>query len=84
MPAVLITLIILFIMSMYRLIAGPSFQDRLLGLSLISTELVLILCVIGVYFDRSFYIDIAMVYALLAFGEITAFIKVHHWRNRQK
>lgn len=83
MLAVLIALILLFLLSLYRLVVGPAFQDRLLGLSLISTELVLILCVIGVYFEQSFYLDIAMIYALLAFGEITAFAKVHHWRKKR-
>ncbi len=83
MTAVLSVLIILFIMSLYRLVFGPSFQDRLLGLSMASTLLVLMLCVSAVLFDRSFFLDIAMIYALLSFGEITAFVKVHHWRTRR-
>ena len=82
MISVLSAMVILFIMSLYRLVRGPSFQDRLLGLSLASTLLVLMLCVTAVLFDRSFFLDIAIIYALLSFGEITAFVKVHHWRSR--
>ena len=55
------------LMSLFRLIVGPTFQDRLLSLSLVSVILVLMLCVLAVYLDQSFYLDIAMVYALMSF-----------------
>ncbi len=81
MAAVLGILTALLIMTLYRIIVGPTFQDRLLGLSMVSVELVLMLCVTAVMLEQSFYVDIAMIYALLSFGEITAFVKVHHWRK---
>ncbi len=84
MATVLGILTALLIMTLYRLIVGPTFQDRLLGLSLVSVELVLMLCVTAVMLEQSFYVDIAMIYALLSFGEITAFVKVHHWRKRSR
>ncbi len=71
------------LMSLFRLIVGPTFQDRLLSLSLVSVILVLMLCVLAVYLDQSFYLDIAMVYALLSFGEIVAFVKIHYWRKHR-
>lgn len=71
------------LISLYRLIAGPTFQDRLLSLSLVSVILVLMLCVLAVHSDQSFYLDIAMVYALLSFGEIVAFVKIHYWRKHR-
>lgn len=83
MQWVIIFLILLFCLSLYRLAAGPTFQDRLLGLSLASIILVLMLCVTAVMFSSSFYLDIAMIYALLSFGEIVAFVKVHHWRRKR-
>jgi multicomponent Na+:H+ antiporter subunit F len=77
MVIVLVILAPIFIMSLYRLIAGPSFQDRLLGLAQSNVVLVLILCTLAVWWEQSFYIDIAILYALLSFGETTAFVKVH-------
>ncbi len=71
------------LISLYRLIAGPTFQDRMLSLSLVSVILVLMLCVLAVHLDQSFYLDIAMVYALLSFGEIVAFVKIHYWRKHR-
>ena len=82
MVMVLMVLVPIFIMSLYRLIAGPSFQDRLLGLAQTNVVLVLILCTLAVWWEQSFYIDIAILYALLSFGETTAFVKVHR-RNRR-
>lgn len=76
-------LALLVIPSLYRLAVGPSLQDRLLALSLISVELTLLLCVLAVVFGTSFYLDIAMIMALLSFAEITAFLKLHRRRPAQ-
>ena len=70
-------LALLLIPSVYRLLVGPTRQDRLLALSLVSVELVLLLCVYAVYLDQSLYLDIAIILSLLSFAQITAFLKLH-------
>lgn len=77
MLVVAISMGLIFVMSLYRIIRGPSFQDRLLGLSQTNVVLILSLCVLSVYWEKSFYIDVGVVYALLSFGEIAAFVKLH-------
>ena len=72
---------LLLIPSAYRLFVGPSLQDRLLALSLVSVELALLLCIYAVQLDQSIYLDIAIVLVLLSFAQITAFLKLH--KNRR-
>lgn len=74
-------LCLLLVPSAYRLVVGPSLQDRLLSLSLVSVELTLILCIMAVQFDQSKYLDIGIILSLLSFAAITAFLKLH--RNRR-
>ena len=65
--------IILWIMLVYlllyliRVIIGPSIWDRLLGLSLISTKVLLIVVLFASYNDMAFLLDLAIVAALLGF-----------------
>ncbi len=73
---------LLLIPSAYRLFAGPSLQDRLLALSLVSVELTLLLCIFAVQLGQSLYLDIAIILALLSFAQITAFLKLHKNRRR--
>lgn len=72
---------LLLIPSTYRLFVGPTLQDRLLALSLVSVELTLLLCVYAVQLGQSLYLDIAIILALLSFAQITAFLKLHRTRR---
>ena len=63
---VLVMLAILLFAYLYRVLQGPTIFDRVLGLNGISTKAIILLIVIGVYFERvDMFIDIATGYALL-------------------
>ena len=63
---VLVLLAILIGVYLYRVLQGPTIFDRVLGLNGISTKSIILLIVIGVYFDRvDMFIDIYTGYALL-------------------
>jgi len=81
MSVYLYFLCLLLVPSAYRLLVGPSLQDRLLALSLVSVELTLILCILAVQFGQSLYLDIAIILCLLSFAQITAFLKLHKRRG---
>ena len=53
-----------------RAIKGPSIWDRLLGLSLISTKVILIIVFFASYNQIAYFLDLAIVYALLGFISI--------------
>ncbi len=63
---VIILLAILIGAYLYRVLRGPTIFDRVLGLNGISTKAIILLIVIGIYFDRvDMFIDISTGYALL-------------------
>ena len=63
---VLVLLAILLGVYLYRVLQGPTIFDRVLGLNCISTKAIILLIVMGVYFERvDMCIDISTGYALL-------------------
>ncbi|MDH3257064.1 MAG: monovalent cation/H+ antiporter complex subunit F [Nitrospinota bacterium] len=63
---VLVLLAILIAAYLYRVLRGPTIFDRVLGLNGISTKAIILLIVIGIYYERvDMFIDISTGYALL-------------------
>jgi len=63
---VLVLLAFLIGAYLYRVLQGPTIFDRVLGLNGISTMAIILLIVIGMYFERvDMFIDISTGYALL-------------------
>ena len=59
-------------LSMVRVLWGPSPEDRMIGLNLASSQMLAILVLVAVQFDRAIFLDVALVYALLGFVGILA------------
>ncbi|MFH1723588.1 MAG: monovalent cation/H+ antiporter complex subunit F [Elusimicrobiota bacterium] len=56
------------LLSLYRLVRGPTHFDRLTGLGLIGTKTTVLLVLIGTITRRSeFLVDISLTYALISF-----------------
>ena len=63
---VLVMLAILLGAYLYRVLRGPTIFDRVLGLNGISTKAIILLIVMGIYFERvDMFVDISTGYALL-------------------
>ena len=63
---ILVLLAILLGVYLYRVLQGPTIFDRVLGLNGISTKAIILLIVMGIYFERvDMFVDIATGYALL-------------------
>ncbi|MFO7767940.1 MAG: monovalent cation/H+ antiporter complex subunit F [bacterium] len=64
--AVLLTVIIAI--PFYRVVAGPTIFDRLLGVGAIGTKTLVLICLVGLMFGRlDMFIDITVAYAILNF-----------------
>ncbi len=62
----LVMLAILLGAYLYRVLQGPTIFDRVLGLNGISTKAIILLIVMGIYFERvDMFVDISTGYALL-------------------
>ena len=58
---------VLLIFSLLRSIKGPRFTDRIVAVNVIGTVSTAAICIISIYVDEGFFVDIALVYALLNF-----------------
>ncbi len=78
-----IALIVLILVSLYRLIFGPSILDRILSANVVGTKTTVLLLLIGIlYEDLGMFVDLAVAYALLNFiatlGASKFFIRKRH------
>jgi multicomponent Na+:H+ antiporter subunit F len=55
------------VMMLYRAILGPTNQDRVLAVNVLGTNTVVILALLGAALGEPWFLDIALVYALLNF-----------------
>lgn len=64
---VLIALLICVIMSIIRVIIGPTIPDRVVGVDTINTIVIVGMVIFGAAYNEVIYIDVAIVYAFLSF-----------------
>jgi len=57
----------LIILAMVRLLKGPTAPDRVVAFDVINTLTVGLLLVLGIGFEELFFVEVAIVYALLSF-----------------
>ncbi len=63
-----IALVLLMVLTLVRVVGGPSVLDRILGGNVIGTKTTVLLLFIGVLYDNvGMFVDIAIAYALLNF-----------------
>ncbi|HQO56271.1 MAG TPA: monovalent cation/H+ antiporter complex subunit F [Clostridia bacterium] len=66
LPGCCVVLGVLILLALLRAARGPRFTDRIVAINLIGTMTILIMCILSVYFEQAFLVDIAIVYALLS------------------
>jgi len=54
-------------LAILRILLGPSVPDRVVGVDTLNTLVVAGMVLLGAAYDRTIYIDIAIVYALLSY-----------------
>ena len=53
---------------LYRAVVGPTEADRVVSINIIGTKTVVIISIIAVVFGQDFFLDVALVYALISFA----------------
>lgn len=72
----------LMLVSMYRVLFGPTVLDRLIGANAIGSKTVVLLLLIGLLFERiDMFVDIALAYAFLNFMAVLAASRYFHKRK---
>ena len=60
-------MVALMLLAMVRLVKGPTSADRVVALDAINTLVVAAMIVLAVVFRQFIFVDVAIIYALLAF-----------------
>jgi multicomponent Na+:H+ antiporter subunit F len=55
-----------------RIIVGPTAEDRMVGLNLVTSLVLSLLVLTAVRLDKPIYLDVALVYAVLGFVSMLA------------
>jgi multicomponent Na+:H+ antiporter subunit F len=71
----LVTLSVSIALVLYRLIRGPQKADRIIALDLLSIQVVALVALYAVFSADAVYLDIVIVYALVAFLGTVAFAR---------
>ncbi|MGB5822606.1 MAG: monovalent cation/H+ antiporter complex subunit F [Proteocatella sp.] len=67
MNIVLIALTVLSFVSALRILSGPSLWDRLLGLNLVTSKMIMMMIIVAMVKNQDYLLDIGLVYALSSF-----------------
>lgn len=67
MLGICICLVSLTFVCMGRAVVGPSAIDRVLAINIIGTKTVAIITIVSFVFGETFFLDVAIVYALISF-----------------
>lgn len=64
---VLLVLAVFVVIVFLRVIVGPTIWDRLMGYNMISSKIIMAIVIWAVVSEQSFFLDIALAYAVLGF-----------------
>jgi multicomponent Na+:H+ antiporter subunit F len=80
-----ITLALAMILSLYRVVRGPTVVDRLTGLGLIGTKTIVLMVLLGVLTQRvDMFIDITLSYALIGFIGVLVLAKYFEQKENER
>ncbi|KPU63962.1 cation:proton antiporter [Thermococcus argininiproducens] len=71
----LILIGIAVILSMYRFFRGPTTADRIVAVDIMTTLTTGLMVLFALYYRRAIFLDVALVYAVLAFVGVIAFAR---------
>ena len=79
-----IVLAVMILLTLVRAIIGPRFTDRVIAVNVINTIVVAIICMLSVWLNENFLVDVALIYALLSFLTVVVLSRLVILRQRRK
>jgi len=70
-----LVIVLAALLVLYRAVKGPRLYDRALAVNVISTKTMILLALIGFIYNRPYFLDIALAYALINFIATVAILK---------
>ena len=60
-----------------RTLLGPRITDRIVGVNMISTQVIIVICILSIFLDEGGLVDVAMIYAMLGFLAVVVLCKIY-------
>ena len=73
--ATAIAVLVTMTLALVRAMLGPTVFDRVLALNMFGTKTVILMCVVGFMIDRTDFLDLALLYSLMNFIGMVAFLR---------
>ncbi len=70
---------VLFVL--YRVVFGPSAADRIVAVDILGILIIGMLALMGLFYKQGFFMDVALIWALLSFIASLAFAKILEGRS---
>ena len=70
------------VLSLIRIVVGPTQEDRMIGLNLSASQILVILVLLAVREQHAVYLDVALVYAILGYIGILAIARYLEAKDR--
>jgi multicomponent Na+:H+ antiporter subunit F len=71
------------VVGMVRTLIGPTVVDRMIGLNIVASQILVLLVLVAVSEMRSVYLDVALVYDIFGFVGILAITRYVHSREER-
>jgi len=81
LEAAISIIMLVMLIALMRAFKGPTLYDRILAVNLLGTKTVLFMAILAFVYDRHFFLDIAMIYALLNFISIVGVLRYFEHRE---
>ena len=74
---VLAVLGVLLFLCLLRAILGPRIADRVVGITMIGTIIILMIAILALMLGEGYLVDIAIIYAMLSFLAVVVLAKIY-------
>lgn len=74
-------MVVSIVVSMVRVVVGPTVADRMIGLNLVAAQTLALLVLISVSMERTIYLDVALVYDI--FGFVGILVMTRYFSGRK-
>lgn len=84
--AVMCVLSVTMLLCLLRTFLGPRASDRIVAVNMLSTQIVIFICVLAVYLGEEALADIALLYAMIGFLAVVvvAKLRISAYAGRQR
>ncbi|VAW93112.1 Na(+) H(+) antiporter subunit F [hydrothermal vent metagenome] len=82
LSASIIAILIVMFIALIRAFLGPTLYDRILAVNMIGTKTVLLIAALGFLMERTDFLDIALVYALINFISVIGILRFFEYTSK--